>query len=175
MLNQNYDTKYRKWIADDRRETTKPEPPTEIELETQFESINDKKSVSDSIVYRAAEYKELFGELADVELQGRFRIVKVAGTTLTDNEIKSRVLDAINEFFDIDNWDFGETFYFTELAAYIHQELQGVVSSVVIDPTQANSVFGDLFQITPESNELFIPDVTLSDIQIVSTVLTTTT
>jgi hypothetical protein len=86
---------------------------------------------------------------------------------LTSNEIKSKVLTAINEFFNIDNWDFGETFYFTELSAYIHQQLPGVIASIVITPTQSNSVFGDLFQIIPESNELFIPDVTLRDIDIV--------
>jgi len=167
VLNQNYDTKYREWISGSRSPATQPEPPTEVQLKTQFESIDTKKTISDSIVYRAAEYKVLFGELADIELQGRFQIVKVNGTTLTDNEIKSRVLDAINEFFNIDNWDFGETFYFTELSAYIHQALPGVISSVVIIPTQTNSEFGDLFQITPESNGLFIPDVTLSDIDIV--------
>lgn len=168
VLNQNYDNKYRKWISDDRRETTRPTPPTETELESQFTSIASKKTISDSIVYRAAEYRVLFGELADVELQGRFRVVKVTGTTVTDNEIKTRILSAINEFFNIDNWDFGETFYFTELSAHIHQKLQGVIASVVIVPTQTQSVFGDLFQITPESNQLFIPDVTLRDIEIVN-------
>ena len=110
--------------------------------------------------------------MADVELQGKFKIIKVAGTTLTDNEIKSKVLTAIKDFFDVDNWDFGETFYFTELSAYIHSKLPGVISSIIISPTQTNSVFGDLFQIIPESNELFIPDVTLQDIDLVDTLQT---
>lgn len=169
VLDQNYDTKYREWISGNRLASTMPEPPTEIALREQFASIESKKAISDSIVYRPANYKILFGELADIELQGRFDVIKVAGTTLTDNEIKSRVLDAVNEFFEIDNWDFGETFYFTELSAYIHKQLPGIVSSVIIVPIQTNSVFGDLFQITPETNELFIPDVTLQDINIVDT------
>lgn len=172
VLNQNYDTKYREWISDSRNAATQPSPPTEVELSRQFTSIESKKAISDSVVYRPAEYKVLFGELADIELQGRFKIVKVTGTTLTDNEIKSRVLNAINEFFNIDNWDFGETFYFTELSAFIHQELPGIISSIVITPVQTSSVFGDLFQITPESNELFIPDVTLQDIDIVDSLNT---
>jgi hypothetical protein len=167
VLNQNYDTKYREWIAGSRLISTQPQMPTEVELTRQFASIESKKAISDSIIYRASEYKVLFGELADIELQGKFKIVKVSGTTLTDNEVKSRVLTAINDFFAIDNWDFGETFYFTELSAYIHQQLPGIISSVVIIPTQSNSVFGDLYQIVPESNELFIPDVTLHDIDIV--------
>jgi hypothetical protein len=167
VLNQNYDTKYREWIADSRLASTKPLAPTSIELETQFADIASKKAISDSIVYRPAFYKVLFGELADIELQGKFKIVKVSGTTLTNNEIKSRALNAINQFFDIENWDFGEVFYFTELSAYIHQQLPGIISSVVITPVQTSGVFGDLFQITPESNELFIPDVILQDIDIV--------
>lgn len=167
VLNQDYDTKYRKWIADNRNIDLRPEPPTETDLEEQFSALGKKKAISDSLVYRPAEYKILFGELADVELQGKFKIVKVSGTTLTDNEIKSRILNAVNQFFNIDNWDFGETFYFTELSAYIHQQLPGIISSVVITPVQTTSVFGDLFQIIPESNELFIPDVSLQDIDIV--------
>lgn len=167
VLNQNYNTKYQEWLAGNRLPELRPSAPTEIELETQFASLNTKKAVSDSIVYRAAEYKILFGELADVELQGRFKVVKVSGTTLTNNEIKSRVLVAIKEFFNLENWDFGETFYFTELSAYIHQQLPGIISTVVLTPVSTNSEFGDLFQITPASNELFIPDVTLQDIEIV--------
>jgi hypothetical protein len=168
VLSQNYDTKYREWISGNRLIDSMPEPPTEVELETQFASLNSKKSVSDSLVYRAAQYKILFGELADVELQGKFKVVKVSGTTLTDNEIKSRILTAIQEFFNLDNWDFGETFYFTELSAYIHQKLPGIIGSIVISPVQTGGEFGDLFQITPESNELFIPDVSLQDIEIVN-------
>lgn len=172
VLNQNYDTLFRAWLADTRINSEKPEPDSEIDLETQFRNLSTKKAISDTIVYRPAEYKLLFGELAEVELRGRFKVIKISGTTLTDSEIKSRILTAINEFFSIDNWDFGETFYFTELSAYIHQQLPGIVSSVVLTPTQASSNFGDLFQITPESNELFIPDVTLGDIDIVDSINT---
>lgn len=168
VLNQNYDTKYREWLSSSRIVEQRPEPPTGVELEKQFAQLDKKKAVSDSIVYRPALYKVLFGELADIELQGRFKIVKVSGSTLTDSEIKSRVLSTINEFFNIDNWNFGETFYFTELSAYIHQQLPGIISSVVLVPVSTESEFGDLFQITPESNELFIPDVSLQDIDIVS-------
>lgn len=167
VLNQNYDTNYRKWISDDRLASTKPQPPSEADLEKQFAALDTKKAIGDSIVYRPAEYKIIFGELADIELQGKFNVIKVTGTSFTDNEIKSRLLDIVNEFFDIDNWDFGETFYFTELSAFIHQKMPAIISSVVIVPIQSNSAFGRLFQIVPESNELFIPDITLQDIDIV--------
>jgi len=120
------------------------------------------------LIYRSARYKILFGDAADEGLQSRFRVVKVKGTTLTDTEIKNRVLTSIDEFFNVDNWDFGETFYFTELAAYVHNENLGLISSIVIVPLQENSAFGTLFQVTPNSDELFIPDINLTSIDIVN-------
>ena len=169
VLTQSYDNQYRRWLSNDRNILNKPDIVSEIDLESQFSSIDNKKVASDSVIYRSSEYRILFGDLAEEELRGRFKVVKVIGTTLTDNEIKTRILSNINEFFNIDNWDFGETFYFTELSAYIHQNLPGIVSSIVIQPLNADSVFGQLFQITPESNQLFIPDITLKNIDIVET------
>jgi hypothetical protein len=168
VLNKNYDDKYRQWIAGSRASASAPAIPTITDLEQQFSEIISKKAVSDSIIYKSAEYKILFGSSADVALQGKFRVVPVTGTSYSNTEIKTKVLIAINDFFAIDNWDFGETFYFTELSAYIHQQCQGIVSSVIIIPTQTQSVFGDLFQITPKTHELLIPDVSAADIEIVS-------
>jgi hypothetical protein len=168
VLTSSYDLEFREWIANNRRSTDMPKPPTTEQLKAQFTGLDNKKSVSDTVVYRSAKYKVLFGELADTSLQAKFRVVKVKGTTLSDNEIKSRVLDAINEFFNVTNWDFGETFYFTELAAYVHNQLLGIISSIVIVPTQENSAFGNLFQVTPNSDELFIPDVDLTRIELVT-------
>jgi hypothetical protein len=48
--------------------------------------------------------------------------------------------------------------------------MTNIVSSFVIVPDDQNSVFGTLFQITPMSDELFIPDVSLSDIEIISSI-----
>jgi len=94
----------------------------------------------------------------------------VPGTRFTDNEIKDKVVEEIGNFFNIDNWDFGETFYFTELAAYVHKELAGIISSFVIVPQLSTSVFGDLFQITPMGGELLIPDVSATDIDIIDNI-----
>ena len=126
--------------------------------------------MSDSIVYRPENYKVLFGSKADASLQAKFRIIKVPGTRFTDNEIKDKVVEEIGNFFNIDNWDFGETFYFTELAAYVHKELAGIISSFVIVPQLSTSVFGDLFQITPLGGELLIPDVSATDIDIIDNI-----
>lgn len=168
VLTRNYDTAFRSWLTSDRQETTKPIPPSIDELSMQFSNIAKKKSISDTVIYRGTRYKILFGDMADPVFQAKFRVVKSTGTMLNDGEIKTRVANAIRDFFDIDNWDFGETFYFTELAAYVHNKLAGIVASIVIVPSQNNSVFGYLFQITPESDELFIPDVSVSSIDIVN-------
>ena len=168
VLTDTYDLLYRNWLTRDRLEDTEPKTPTSDELREQFATLDNKRSISDSIIYRSARYKVLFGEAADEELQAKFRIVKIKGTTLTDTEIKNRVLTSIEEFFNVDNWDFGETFYFTELAAYVHNQNLGIISSIVIVPTQQTSAFGTLFQVTPNSDELFIPDVDLTSIDIVN-------
>ena len=168
VLTNTYDLSYRNWLSNDRTEDGLPKPPTSDELKTQFSSIENKKSISDSLIYRSAKYKPLFGDTADTSLQATFRVVKVAGTTLTDTEIKNRVLDAITQFFNVDNWEFGETFFFTELSAYVHNQLLGIMSSIVIVPIQEDSAFGNLFQVTPNSDEVFIPDIDLNSIQIVT-------
>jgi len=168
VLTSSYDLEFREWITNNRKSPDMPKPPTTEELRAQFISLDSKKSVSDTVVYRSAKYKVLFGELADNTLQAKFRVVRVKGSTLSDNEVKSRVLESINNFFNVDNWDFGETFYFTELAAYVHNQLLGIISSIVIVPTQENSAFGNLFQVTPSSDELFMPDIDLNSIELVS-------
>ena len=168
VLTNTYDLTYRNWLSNDRTDDGLPKPPTSDELKTQFASIENKKSISDSLIYRSAKYKPLFGDTADTNLQATFRVVKAGGTTLTDTEIKNRVLAAITSFFNIDNWEFGETFFFTELSAYVHNQLLGVMSSIVIVPTQEESAFGNLFQVTPNSDEVFIPDIDLNTIKIVT-------
>jgi hypothetical protein len=165
VLSKYYDTAYRNWLKTDRG--VEPQSPTTYELTQQFYNVNDKKAISDTIIYKPVKYRTLFGPKADNALQAKFNIIKVPGANITDNEVKTRVVEAVQDFFAVSNWDFGETFYFTELAAYVHKALNGYISSFVIVPQSANSVFGDLFQITPQSDEMFIPDVSLTDINIV--------
>lgn len=167
VLTRSYDNEYRNWlIKTDDSLLNAPLAPTSNQLTRQFKSIADKKSISDTVVYRPVKYKVLFGAKASEENRASFSVVKSVTSTITDNEIKSRIVDAIYEFFEVENWDFGETFYFTELAAYVHKALSGEISSFVIVPESSNSVFGKLFQITPLNDELFIPDVSLTDIDI---------
>ena len=75
---------------------------------------------------------------------------------MTSAVIKTKVIQSINEFFALDNFDFGDTFYFTELAAYIHNELAPDLLTVVIVPNESGQSFGSLFQINSSAVILLI-------------------
>ena len=131
-------------------------------------NLNSYKAIGDQLIYTPAKFKLLFGTSANETLQSKFKVVKAVGATMTDNEIKARILASINTFFDITNWNFGESFYYTELSAYIHNQLSTQISSVVIVGSDAESKFGDLFEIVSASNELFYSTATVENIEIVN-------
>lgn len=167
VLTSAYDTDLRNWIATNGSTDAIPEPPTSAELKANFSDLEQYKQMTDQIVWHPVRYKVLFGSQAEPELQAKFKVVKTPGTTVTDNEIKSLVIQAINQYFGLANWDFGQSFFFTELAAYIHQQLATIVGSVVITPLNAQAKFGDLFEITCDADEIFISGARVSDVQIV--------
>jgi len=124
--------------------------------------------VSDSMIWNSGTFKILFGTQAESELQATFKVVKALSSSISDNEVKTKVIQAIDTYFDIRNWDFGEKFFYTELAAFIHQQMSRIISSVVIVPTNANSQFGNLFEIIASPTELFLSTATVNNVQIVA-------
>ena len=166
-LSRTYDTNFRAYLKDTTGQILQPEPDTVASLRSSFEDQTVRKAMSDSIVYRPAKYKIIFGPKAPSDLRAKFRIVKTPGTKFTDNEIKNRVVNMIEKYFEPTNFEFGEPFYFTELAAFIHKELSGIISSFVIVPLGSGTTFGDLFQITPPKDQLLIPDISITDIDII--------
>jgi len=166
LLERTYDNLYRIWLQDGG---SKPTPSTSDQLRINYSGVlNPLKSLSDQIVYHPVKYKILFGTNADEELQATFKVVKNNKTNVTDAVIKTRVIAAINEFFALDNWDFGDTFYFTELAAYIHNQLAPDLLTAVIVPNQSGQGFGSLFQIDSAADEIFISGATVDDVTIIS-------
>lgn len=153
--------------------TSFPREPTSAELSNEFAILNQYKSASDTLVFRSAKFKMLFGAQAEPVNQAKFRVVKL-NNQLSDNEIKLRILRAMSNYFNIANWEFGETFYFTELSTYIHQQLGSAIGSIVIVPRNSSGQFGNLFQIKAEPNELFLSVATVDDIEIVETINTQT-
>lgn len=169
VLTRSYDNAVRTWLNNRESVETFPSLPTSNEIKSNLQMIENNKSTSDQIIYIPASYKLLFGVSALPEYRAKFKIVKTTGSYLTDNEIKSQVIEAVNEFFNIDNWDFGSGFYFTELSTYVHTKLTGNIASVVIVPEDENSRFGELFEIRSEPNELFLSTATVDNIEIVRT------
>lgn len=147
---------------------TFPAAPTTEELRIQFQNLDQYKMVSDSMIWNSGTFKVLFGTQAAAELQATFKVVKSPSTNISDNEIKTMVITAIDQYFDIRNWDFGEKFFYTELAAFIHQQMSKLISSVVIVPNNANSLFGNLFEIISNPTELFISTATVNNVAIVN-------
>jgi hypothetical protein len=166
LLERTYDNLFRIWLQDGG---TRPLPSTSDQLRINYSGVlNPLKSLSDQIVYHPVKYKILFGDYADEQLQATFKVVKNSKTNVTDAVIKTRVIQAINEFFALDNWDFGDSFYFTELAAYIHNELAPDLLTAVIVPNQSGQGFGSLFQIDSAADEIFISGATVDDVTIIS-------
>ena len=169
VLTTTYYNNVLSWTANEKSAIDFPIEPTVEELNEMFASnLNSYKAIGDQLIYTPAKFKLLFGTTADSTLQSKFKVVKAIGATMTDNEIKARTIQAINTFFDISNWNFGESFYYTELCAYIHNQLSTQISSVVIVGSDAESKFGDLFEIVSGSNELFYSTATVDNIEIVN-------
>jgi len=167
ILTREYSDSYVSYVVDTSNTVTEPVAPTSAELSTEFGSIENLKTLSDSLIYNAAKLKPLFGSKADPALRATFKVVKNQASNISDNDVKSRVIAALNNYFDINNWDFGETFYFSELSAYLHSVLAPDVSSVIIVPSSGSNSFGELYQINAESNEIFVNAATVNNVQII--------
>lgn len=164
VLLRSYETQFTTWAKFDGRPYTKPNPPTINELTNMFERLDSKKSISDQVIYRPVKFKILFGDLASSELQARFHVTKTTNATMSDTEIKQEVIKLIERFFNIDNWDFGETFYFTELAAFIHNNMIGQVAQINVAPVDNQQGLQSLFEIRNDSDEMFVPVISTSNI-----------
>jgi hypothetical protein len=168
MLERSYDQLYRTWLSQGGDE---PIPSTADQLRISYSGVlNPLKGLSDQIIYHPVKYKILFGNQADEEFQATFKVVKNSSTNVTNALIKTRVIRAINEFFALNNFDFGDTFYFTELAAYIHSLLAPDLLTVVIVPNQTEQVFGSLFQISSAADEIFISGATVDNVVIIDAI-----
>lgn len=145
-----------------------PQPPTPLDLRTSYGYLLENKMLSDTVVLHPGKIKLLFGQLADQTLRASFRVLKSPTATFSDERIKSEVINVINTYFEIQNWDFGDTFYATELIGLIHQRLTTQISSVVLVPTYSVNSFGSLFTIDSGFDEVLQSAATVSDVQIVT-------
>jgi hypothetical protein len=170
VLTTAYDTAFRLWIATGApSDGTEPLPPSSDELNVMLSSnLNLIKSMSDELIYHPVSYNLLFGPAADPALQATFNVMINPSSTASSADVSARILAAINKFFALENWNFGDTFYFTELSTYVLTQLTPDVISFVIVPTQPDLYFGSLFEIKCPSNKIFISCATTDNIKIVS-------
>lgn len=169
LLTRSYDEAYRTWLAGGT--TTEPEAPDTETLRISFGSKLDAiKSISDEIIYHPVRYKVLFGATADEKLRAQFKVVKNPTLSINDNELKVRIISAINEFFDVNNWDFGDRFYLSEMITYVINQVAPNISNMIILPRQESQAFGSLFEIQSDPDEIFVSGATVDDIEIVSAI-----
>ena len=168
VLTKTYNADFINWKKTNMNTADMPLPPTSEELRNSFGQLSKYKMLTDEVIFHPASFKPLFGTLADPEFQAQFKIVKSINSKLTDNEIKTKVIQAIDGFFTPGNFDFGETFYFTELAAYIHTALRNDLNSVVLVPVNVDSKFGTLFQIQPDRDELVTSVASVNDVIVIN-------
>jgi hypothetical protein len=170
VLTQQYTTDYLAWVQDSTGLVSEPTAPTSDELQTDYSTLDNYKAISDTIIYNPASFKPLFGAKADPTLRATFKVVKNPNVVVSDNEIKTGVIAAINQYFDIGNWDFGETFYFSELASYLHVQLSPNISSIIIVPANEAEAFGSLMQVNANINEIITSAATVDNVQIISAI-----
>jgi len=169
VLTREYDTYYRQYVSGVIE--TAPLPPSSDSLYNDLHpTLRKIKAISDEIIYHPVKYKVLFGTLATIDLQATFKVVKNPDQVISDNDVKTRILVAIEQFFAIENWDFGNTFYFSELSTYVLSQLAPFIVSFVIVPKADNLYFGSLFEISCEKDEIFVSGATVDDIEIITSI-----
>ena len=167
VLTNSYDIAFRQWLAGST--VTEPLPPSSDELNSLLSpSLNLIKSISDEIIYHPVKYKLLFGPGADPSLQATFNVIINPNSAVSNADVTARILTAINSFFSLVNWDFGDTFYFTELSTYVMTQLAPDITNFVIVPAQTGQYFGSLFEIQCPTDQIFISSATADNIVIVS-------
>ena len=168
VLTTGYDNEMRSWLAGNS--SSEPSPPTSNSLEQNYASnLESIKAISDEIIFHSVKYKVLFGSKAATSLQAKFKAVRNSEKPTTDNDLKTRILTAINEFFALENWNFGQSFYFSELSTYVMNRLTPDITNFVVTPKSVGS-FGSLYEVACLSNEIFINGANISDIEIIDAI-----
>jgi hypothetical protein len=147
--------------------------PTIDELNTAYQGLQNYKMLSDNIVLNSVTFKPLFGEKAATELRATIKVIRAQNSTASTSEIKNSVITEMNNYFSIDKWNFGDTFYFSELAGYLHRQLGTIISSVVLVPLNPQKSFGDLYEIRSQPNEIFVNGATINNIDVIEALTST--
>ena len=173
VVTNAYYRSYVNWLQDTTGTVVEPAPETINELTTAYQGLQNYKMISDNMILNSVDFQPLFGQKADAALRATIKVIRASGSTASVSAIKNSVVASMNAYFDIANWNFGDTFYFSELAAYIHQNIGSIVSSVVLVPLDTQKSFGDLYEIRSAPNQIFVNGATVNDVEVI-TALTST-
>lgn len=168
LVVQEYYTAYQNYVKDTTGTVPEPAVPTIDELSTAYGELNNYKMISDTMIMNSVVFQPLFGAKAAPELRATIKVVQAPNTVASVSEIKSQVITYINQYFTIDKWDFGDSFYFSELAAYLHQNLGTIISSAVLVPLNPLKSFGDLYEVRCAPNQIFVSAATVNDVQVIT-------
>jgi hypothetical protein len=168
LVTQSYYTNYQKYIQDTTNTVPMPPRPTIGELTQDYGQVNDYKMLSDSVILNSVIFKPLFGPKAAANLRGTIKVIKNNNVNASNSEIRTAVLAAMNAYFNINNWNFGDTFYFSELSAYLHDQVGELISSAVLVPNDPTMSFGDLYEIKCAPYEIFVNAATADDVLVIA-------
>jgi hypothetical protein len=168
-----YYTAYQNWLKDATGTVPQPVPPTIDQLTTEYAGLQEYKMISDNMILNSVEFKPVFGQKASQELRATIKVIRASGSTASVSEIKNLVVANMDAYFSLDKWDFGDTFYFSELAAYIHSQIGDIVSSVVLVPLNPQKYFGDLYEIRSAPNQIFVNGATVNDVEVIQALTST--
>ena len=143
-----------------------PKLPSAYDMKSMFSDLNNYSMVSDSLVWHPIKYKLLFGNESNSEYKAKFNVIKNEFTTMSDNEVKQAVVEAIDDYFSY--MEAGEKFFFTQLSTYIHERLGNNIGTVVIVPQYSDNKFGNLFEIVCADDEILLSTASIDDINIIS-------
>ncbi len=168
VVTQAYYTAYQNYIQDSTNTIPEPARPTINQLGQEYSQVNNYKMLSDSVVLNSVVFKPLFGAKAVPALRATIKVIKDSNTNASDSEIRSSVLTTMNSYFEINNWNFGDTFYFSELGAYLHNQIGDLISSAVLVPNDPTMSFGDLYEIKSLPYEIFVNAATADDVLVIA-------
>jgi hypothetical protein len=173
LVTNDYYTAYENWLKDTTGTVQKPAVPTIDQLSTAYSGLQTYKMISDNMILNPVNFQPLFGQKAEPALRATIKVIRSAQSTASVSAIKNLVIANMDAYFNLDAWNFGDTFYFSELSAYIHQNIGDVVSSVVLVPLDPQKSFGDLYEVRSAPNQIFVNGATVNDVEVI-TALTST-
>ena len=165
VVTKQYYTDFVRWLQNTN--ATKPALPTVSQLSTAYSKYMQKAMMSDELVLRPGKFKVLFGPRATPTLRATIQLVLAPGLQASKDAVKQEVVNLVRQYFDITNIEFGDTLYFSNLSAYLQNNSKYALGSILLVPLYPGYQFGDLYELTAAPDEIFVADISVSDVQVV--------